>query len=138
MGLFTPASLNQAAPSWREDTCVSFGEVVSGNPANGNLLLLCLFSRGLAVKRFPRGARSFSFSHSMSSTASAGQQTGITRADVGPKADQRALQQTALSHLSGALVQGHMSLSHTAKSRQLGKTTVFLFSSTSSPQIGEL
>lgn len=89
------------------------------------------------MMRFPRGARSFSFSHSMGSAASAWLQTSIMQAAVRPKGDQRAFQQTAQSHPSAALAQGQVSLSHTANSRQLGKAAVFLFSSPSSPQIGK-
>lgn len=61
----------------------------------------------------------------------------ITQVDAEPKAGQRVLQQTALSHRSAALALGHVSLSHMAESRQLRKATAFLFFRTSSPQIGE-
>ena len=59
VGPLTPAPLGQAAPSLKEGARVHFGKV-PGNPANGTCLAF-LFSRQLAVKRVPRGAKIIPF-----------------------------------------------------------------------------
>lgn len=92
-------------------------------------------STGEAVRRFP-GARScvsLCLCHDLC--------TLCPRADRPPagrftaKSGAEGSQKTAPSP-SAALAQGHLSLSPTAKRRQLGRANVFVFPSISSPQIG--
>lgn len=126
----------RAAPSWftepsspspRDETCVAFGYVTPGKPAHGNLLSLSPF-HGEAVKRFPGkpdpvSATPWSLHRlRIADRPRAGRFKAKSRAE--------GSQKTARSP-SAALAQGHLSLSHTAKRRQLGRANVFLFSNIS-------